>query len=84
MTDESDHAQNFGCLPTPQEIVVMRVEHQKSWACHSNPKVPCVGAIRHLKNKGLPHKVVDPELLTEKSHWHLFLGATNKSTSIQP
>ena len=72
-SDASEQAQNYGCLPTPQDIVAMRVEHGKTWACHDKPDQPCVGAIRHLKRNGLPHKVIDPVLLTEKSEWHLFI-----------
>lgn len=71
-TDASEYVQNLGCLPTPREIVTMRVAHGKTWACHEKPDQPCVGAIRHLKRSGLPHKVVDPELLTEQSPWHLY------------
>ena len=70
--DATEIAQNYGCLPTPREIIVMRVEHGKTWACHDEPTKPCVGAIGYLKEKGMPHKVVDKELLTEQSPWHLY------------
>lgn len=66
-TDESDQAQNYGCLPTPHDIVVMRVHHNKTWACHDNPTTPCVGAINHLKKNNLPYSVC--ELVTEKDNW---------------
>lgn len=68
-TDESETIQNYGCLPTPQEIMNMRINHGKTWACHSNPTQPCVGAIQTLKQKGLDYKVIDSALLTESDNW---------------
>lgn len=73
MTDYSEHIQNMGCLPTPKEIVNMRVNHNKTWACHSNHDKPCLGALNYLKKNNLPFEVVDTELLTEDSDWHKFI-----------
>lgn len=61
----SCQAQNTGCLPSPYEIVQMRILNGKTWSCHDNPSVPCTGGIRHLKELSLPHKVIDPKLATE-------------------
>lgn len=72
-TDASEQAQNYGCLPSPYEIVQMRINHNKTWACHSDKTKPCTGAIQYLHKEGLPHKVVDFELLTEDSEWHKFV-----------
>lgn len=72
-TDESEQIQNFGCLPTPLEIVTMRVQHGKTWACHSNPDKPCLGAINYLKEYRFPHAVIDPKLITENDDWSPYI-----------
>lgn len=72
-TELSEQAQNYGCLPTPLEIVQMRVKSNKTWACHSNPSKPCLGAINFLKGRGLPFKVVDNQFITEMDDWRPFI-----------
>lgn len=42
-TDQSEMVQNYGCLPTPYEIVEMKRESGHNWACHSNEKKICSG-----------------------------------------
>lgn len=70
---ESEMIQNYGCLPEPLDIVNMRAVHGKTWACHAEPEKPCIGAIQYMKEKGLPHKVIDHKLVTEKDHWELYV-----------
>ena len=69
MTEASEQAQNYGCLPTAGEVIRMRVNHGKTWACHRDPRRPCAGGIAALKELGLPHMVVDPVLATEETGW---------------
>jgi len=73
-TNESEKVQNFGCLPTPMEIRNMRVHHGRTWACHAEPTKPCAGSIQWLKEQGLPYAVINTDLLTEDSDWHLFVS----------
>lgn len=68
-TEASEKAQNYGCLPSPHEIIMMRIEHGKTWACHDDVTKPCIGAIQCLKEHNLPYKVIDNNLLTESSDW---------------
>ena len=72
-TDKSEIIQNYGCLPTPYQILKMRTKYNKTWACHCNPTKPCLGALNYLKDKKLPYEVVDNELLTEDSDWILYI-----------
>ena len=73
-TEESEMIQNYGCLPTPQETLIMRTEFGKTWTCHSNPKKPCIGTIKELRERGLPYKVLDKTLITESSDFLVGFG----------
>lgn len=79
-TEESEYAQNTGCLPSPYEIMVMRIQYGKTWACHSDTSKPCQGAIRHLKRNNEDASVIDPNLITEESDWGI-LCKPNQKTS---
>lgn len=68
-SENSQMAQDYGCLPSPLQIETMRVKYGKTWACHSNPKKPCLGAINYLKKKNLPFEVIDKNLITEDSQY---------------
>lgn len=69
----SEQAQNYGCLPTPFDIIQMRQKHGRTWACHADPTKPCIGAIQYMKEEGMEYKVINTELLTEGSPWERFV-----------
>jgi len=71
--EESEKVQNYGCLPTPIDIIEMRVKHGRTWACHSNKNKPCLGAINYLKKNNLPFKVINKEFITENMDWSTFI-----------
>jgi hypothetical protein len=71
-SEETEIIQNWGCLPTAHEIIQMRQNHQKTWACHSDITKPCVGAIAHMKQEGLQHRIVDKQLVDERHDWSLY------------
>lgn len=51
-TDASEEVQNYGCLPTPYDVIQMKRESGHNWACHSceedNLHI-CKGFIEHVK-----------------------------------
>jgi len=50
----------------------MRQVHGRTWACHSNPSKPCLGALKYQEEEGLECQVIDSRLLTENHHWGQF------------
>lgn len=72
-TEYSEQIQNYGCLPTPLQIINMRVNYDKTWACHSDNTKPCVGALNRLKELGYENKPIYP-LVTESDNWGYFIS----------
>lgn len=68
----SEYVQSMGCLPSLYDIVQMKVKHGKTWACHSDYTKPCIGAMRELKRRNLPHKP-SKELLTLEDPWEDYI-----------
>lgn len=78
-TEESETIQNYGCLPSPIEILSMRIDSNKTWACHSNPSKPCLGAINKLNELEYESKVIDPNLVTEDDDWSAYIKDSKDS-----
>lgn len=59
--EDTEISQNYGCLPSPADIVEMRALHGLTWACHADVSKPCVSGVRLLKSLNLPFKVLQLE-----------------------
>ena len=47
-TDRSEEVQNYGCLPSPFEILKIKSESGHNWSCHDNPNKLCAGYANHI------------------------------------
>lgn len=56
-TDASEEVQNYGCLPTPWDIIQMKRKSGHNWACHGNEKKICSGFVGFVKE--YPNKYSD-------------------------
>ena len=73
-TEESERAQNYGCLPAPIDIVEMRVKHGKTWACHAAHSKPCKGALKFMRERQIECKVIDTDLVTDEDDWSSYVS----------
>lgn len=50
-TDESERIQNYGCLPSPYEIMQMKKNTGHTWGCHEDDeaKTKCRGFMEYMK-----------------------------------
>ena len=51
---EAEQAQNFGCLPTPGELLDLAETTGRAWECHGEPGRVCRGYASVAKPLGLP------------------------------
>lgn len=52
-TEESEQAQNYGCLPTIGDIANMHIVHNINWACHYDADKVCAGFAKMFKDEYL-------------------------------
>lgn len=68
MTEEAEMAQNYGCLPTPCEIIQLKRTSGQNWACHSDETKVCAGLCHAAKPEGL--NLAEGALLSYSSWYH--------------
>ena len=56
MTEESEQAYNYGCLPTHGEIMDMANRSGRPWGCHDGSGRVCQGYASVASQLGLPTK----------------------------
>lgn len=55
-TEESEYAQNLGCLPSPYEIRQIKLKTGKNWACHDDETRICAGYVEMARETGLDYR----------------------------
>jgi hypothetical protein len=55
-TEASTNASNWGCLPSPFEIMELKRNQDLNWTCHGDKTVLCVGFVITCKEEKLDSK----------------------------
>jgi hypothetical protein len=73
-SEESNEAQNMGCLPEPFNIKSIYEKLNGVWGCHDTSEEegnlkPCIGFIQWMKSKGTPIKIKG-KTIVDYSRWN--------------
>lgn len=49
-------AYNLGCLPTPQEVMILCEEQNVNWSCHEQDGKLCAGYVATCLDNGIQFK----------------------------
>ncbi|MDV5127001.1 MULTISPECIES: hypothetical protein [Bacillus amyloliquefaciens group] len=69
-SDEAEMVQNYGCLPTPQQIVEMKEKSGHNWACHSDETVLCGGFAKYIKRNRPDLNINEGQLISYETWGH--------------
>ena len=67
-TAEAEQAQNYGCLPTRQDIMTMHRDDGRDWACHGNATQVCAGLVAECREHGVSFDKSAP--LVDYAKWY--------------
>lgn len=56
MTEESEQAQNYGCLPSIATIFNLMKIHNSNWSCHEQDGKMCSGYIAMCRDRNIAFK----------------------------
>lgn len=69
-SDEAEMAQNYGCLPTPKQIIEMKEKSGHNWACHSDETVLCGGFAKYIKRNRPDLNINKGQLISYETWCH--------------
>lgn len=69
-SDEAEMAQNYGCLPTPKQIIEMKEKSGHNWACHSDATVLCGGFAKYIKRNRPDLNISEGQLISYETWVH--------------
>ncbi|WP_216833402.1 hypothetical protein [Bacillus velezensis] len=69
-SEEAEMAQNYGCLPTPQQIVEMKEKSGHNWACHSDETILCGGFAKYIKRNRPDLNINEGQLISYETWDH--------------
>ena len=77
-SEEGATINDYSCLPCWADAIKWYKETGKVWACHENPKSPCIGFLKLAKQKG-EHVSVNRNtiLITENTTIEQIYGRNN-------
>lgn len=56
MTEHSEQAQNYGCLPSPYQIFQLMRKHNSNWSCHEKDGKLCSGYVAVCRDNNVEFK----------------------------
>lgn len=54
--EAAEQAQNWGCLPSPCEIMKIKTETGKNWPCHEDENRICAGFVEACRETGTEYR----------------------------
>lgn len=68
--EHAEQAQNYGCLPSPFQIIEMKRKSGHNWACHSNENVLCGGFAKFIKDECPDLDIHTGNLISYETWYH--------------
>lgn len=56
LTEVSEMAQNYGCLPGPGDILALMTKLGANWSCHEQDGKLCAGYVAVCRDEGIPFR----------------------------
>lgn len=67
---EAEQVQNYGCLPTPFNIIDMKAKSGHNWSCHHDANVLCGGFASFIKTERPDLDIHKGNLISYETWYH--------------